>query len=237
MELRKKSILIAMCIGDGYITHQTFIKNNKKYKYNYLEISHGHNQKEYIEWKANLCKSITGKKCIVREKIYKRKKINNYNKIYEQSIGYTFTCTAKYFKILRKWLYPNNQKKINSKYLQYLDELGLAIWYMDDGCTYVHKKGIGFSTEFSTHINKEDAEDLIKMFDEKWGIKFRLHKIKENQYNIRTYCKNSLKFLKLIEPFVPNCMAYKLIVPKFYFQECTTSHINKIKGMKIYSEQ
>nr|DAF44493.1 MAG TPA: INTRON-ENCODED ENDONUCLEASE I-SCEI [Podoviridae sp. ct8Lf7] len=41
----------------------------------------------------------------------------------------------------------------------------------------------------------------------------------------------------MIEPFVPDCMAYKLIVPKFYLQECTASHLDKIKGMKIYSEQ
>jgi hypothetical protein len=39
MELRKKSILIALCIGDGYISKQ--IKKGKTYQYNYLEISHG----------------------------------------------------------------------------------------------------------------------------------------------------------------------------------------------------
>lgn len=41
MELRKKSILIALCIGDGYITHQKQIKKGKTYQYNYLEINHG----------------------------------------------------------------------------------------------------------------------------------------------------------------------------------------------------
>ena len=73
MELRKKSILIALCIGDGYITHQKQVKKGKTYQYNYLEISHGQHQKDYIEWKANLCKSITGRKCNVREKNIKLK--------------------------------------------------------------------------------------------------------------------------------------------------------------------
>jgi hypothetical protein len=41
MELRKKSILIALCIGDGYISNQKQIKKGKTYQYNYLEISHG----------------------------------------------------------------------------------------------------------------------------------------------------------------------------------------------------
>lgn len=236
MELRKKSILIALCIGDGYITHQKQIKKGKTYQYNYLEISHGQHQKDYIEWKANLCKSITGKKCTVREKIYKKKSICGHKETPE-SIGYTFTCSASYFRVLRRWLYPNNQKKLSKKYLSYLDELGLAIWYMDDGSTYVSKKDRGFTVEFSTHIPEQDALELIDLFNEKWGISFKLHKKKENQFNIRAYSSNALKFIKLIEAFVPDCMAYKLIVPKFYFQECTASHLKKIEGMKIYSEQ
>ena len=76
MELRKKSILIALCIGDGYITNQKQIKKGRTYQYNYLEISHGQNQGEYIQWKANLCTSVTGRKSNVRRKKYKAKKIN-----------------------------------------------------------------------------------------------------------------------------------------------------------------
>lgn len=236
MELRKKSILIALCIGDGYITHQKQIKNGKIYQYNYLEISHGQYQREYIKWKADLCKSITGKKCNIREKKYKAKNICG-NPETPASVGYTFTCSAPYFRILRKWLYPNNKKKLDSKYISYLDEQGLAIWYMDDGSTYVSKTGREYTAEFSTHVSKQEALELIELFQKKWGIKFILHKKKENQYNIRACSSSALKFIKLIEPFVPDCMAYKLIVPKFYFQECTASHLNRIKGMKIYSEQ
>ena len=227
MELRKKSILIALCIGDGYITHQKQIKKGRTYQYNYLEISHGQHQGEYIQWKADLCTSITGKKSTVRRKKYKAKKI----------LGITFTNTSPYFRVLRKWLYPNNKKKLSKKMLSYLDEQGLAIWYMDDGSTYVSKTDRTFTTEISTHISKEEALELIDLFKEKWNIQFHLHKRKENQYNIRAYSSNALKFIKLIEPFMPDCMAYKLIVPKFYFQECTASHLKRIEGMKIYSEQ
>ena len=108
---------------------------------------------------------------------------------------------------------------------------------MDDGSTYVSKSDRGFTVEFSTHIPENDAQDLIQLFKEKWDIQFYLHKKKEGQYNIRAYSSNALKFIKMIEPFVPDCMAYKLIVPKFYFHECTASHLKRIEGMKIYSEQ
>lgn len=229
MELRKKSILIALCIGDGCISKQ--IKRDRIY--NYLEISHGQHQGEYIQWKANLCTSVTGRKSKVRRKKYKAKKINGV----PESLGYTFVNTSPYFRILRKWLYPNNKKKLSKKMISYLDELGLAIWYMDDGCTYVSKTGKTFTAEISTHIPENDAQELIDLFKEKWNITFYLHKKGKNQFNIRAYSSNALKFLKLIEPFVPDCMAYKLIVPKFYFQECTASHLKRIKRMKIYSEQ
>lgn len=229
MELRKKSILIALCIGNGCISKQ--IKRDRTY--NYLEISHRQHQGEYIQWKANLCTSVTGRKSKVRRKKYKAKKINGV----PESLGYTFVNTSPYFRILRKWLYPNNKKKLSKKMISYLDELGLAIWYMDDGCTYVSKIGKTFTAEISTHIPENDAQELIDLFKEKWNITFYLHKKGKNQFNIRAYSSNALKFLKLIEPFVPDCMAYKLIVPKFYFQECTASHLKRIEGMKIYSEQ
>lgn len=235
MELRKKSILIALCIGDGYISNQKQIKKGKTYQYNYLEIGHGQHQGEYIQWKANLCTSVTGRKSNVRRKKYKAKKINGVD--VPESLGYTFVNTSPYFRILRKWLYPNNKKKLSKKMISYLDELGLAIWYMDDGCTYVSKTDRTFTAEISTHIPENDAQELIDLFKEKWNITFHLHKKSKNQFNIRAYSSNALKFIKLIEPFVPDCMAYKLIVPKFYFQECTASHLKRIEGMKIYSEQ
>lgn len=229
MELRKKSILIALCIGNGCISKQ--IKRDRTY--NYLEISHRQHQGEYIQWKANLCTSVTGRKSNVRRKKYKAKKINGV----QESLGYTFVNTSPYFRILRKWLYPNNKKKLSKKMISYLDELGLAIWYMDNGCTYVSKTGKTFTAEISTHIPENDAQELIDLFKEKWNITFHLHKKSKNQFNMRAYSNNALKFIKLIEPFVPDCMAYKLIVPKFYFQECTASHLKRIERMKIYSEQ
>lgn len=65
---------------------------------------------------------------------------------------------------------------------------------MDDGSTYVSKSDKGFTVEFSTHVPEEEANQLIEMFKTKWGIQFYTHKKKENQYNIRAYSSNALKF-------------------------------------------
>lgn len=223
MELRKKSLLIALVLGDGCITEQTKTVKGRTYRYSNFEVIHSEKQKEYIEWKAEICRSITGRKCVIKEKPVPERTIAS-GKTTPALMAYRFTCCHKYFRILRKWLYPNGKKKLDVKYLNYLTPEGLAIWYMDDGSTYISKKyECDFTCEISTHIPEEDAKALVEMFKTKWDIDFYLHKKAENQYNIRTYGKNSVKFINLIKPFVPNCMAYKVRIPEYYVQECPTS--------------
>lgn len=49
MELRKKSTLIALVIGDGSLVKQTRVVNGKKYVNVSLHITHSYKQKDYIE--------------------------------------------------------------------------------------------------------------------------------------------------------------------------------------------
>lgn len=224
MELRKKSLLIALVLGDGCITEQTKTVKGKTYRYSNFEVTHSSKQKDYIEWKANICRKLTGRRCNISEKYVEKRKING--KITPALKAYRFTCCHKYFRILRKWLYPDGKKKLNPKYLNYLTPEGLAIWYMDDGSTYIGKKNIyAFTCEISTHIPEKDANKLIDMFRSKWNIEFHLHKKAENQYNIRTFGWNSVKFINLIKPFVPNCMDYKVKIPECYNHERPTSSL------------
>ena len=222
MELRKKSILIALALGDGSLISQKKIVKGKEYNYVTLEVCHSHKQKEYVEWKADLCKSLTGRKCNVKSKIVKERTING--NITPELLAYRFTCTHKYYKIIKKWLYKGKSKIINSNILKYLDPQGIAIWYMDDGSTYINKnREKTFSCEISTHIPESDALDVINYFKSKWDIQFHLHKKAENQYNVRCYSAEAFKFIKLISPFVPQCMDYKLKIPKYYSHEHTES--------------
>ena len=214
MELRKKSILIALCLGDGYITHQRQLRKGKYYQYNYLEVSHGSSQKNYIEWKANLCTSVTGRKSAVRPKKYKAKEILGVP--VEESIGYTFTNTSPYFRILRRWLYPNNKKYLNRKYLEYLDPLGIAIWFMDDGSILRRKykgKYCGFYLRISTYCSYEEANTIIKYFNKVWDIyptKICEH-TKKDTYTINFGAKEGKKLINIIKPFMCPSMMYKVL--------------------------
>ena len=46
--------------------------------------------------------------------------------------------------------------------------LGFAIWYMDDGCTYVSKSKKDYQATISTYTSKKEAETLIKFFKDKF---------------------------------------------------------------------
>lgn len=222
MELRKKSILIALVLGDGSISIQKKKVKDRVYSYANFEVTHSYKQKEYIEWKAKLCKSITGKKCNINAKLVKKRVIKN--KHTPELLAYRFTCCHKYFRVLYKWIYVNKHKLFNEKYLKYLDAQGLAIWYMDDGCTYIYKhREKCFSCELSTHIPKNEALSLCEYFKKYWNINFKLHKKAENQFNLKCSNDEAFKFIKIISPFVPKCMDYKVKVPNYYVQERQTS--------------
>lgn len=218
MELRKKSILISLVLGDGCITSQSRTVNGKVYNYANFEVTHSYKQKEYVEWKANLCRSITGRKCTVNEKLVKARYIKG--RLTSELLAYRFTCCNKYFRILRQWIYPNNRKVFLEQYLKYLDAQGLAIWYMDDGNTYIHKnRDKCFSCELNTYIPENEALALINYFTKYWDINFKLHKKTNNQYCLRCTNDIAFKFITIISPFVPKCMDYKLKVPEYYNHE------------------
>lgn len=94
------------------------------------------------------------------------KKINGV--LVKDTLMYRFSCGHKYFKHLRKWLYKNDRKILSPKYLSYLDEQGLAIWYMDDGSTYIDKRdNKRISCEIYTYTPLEETLSIIDFFREK----------------------------------------------------------------------
>lgn len=96
---------------------------------------------------------------------------------------------------------------------------------MDDGSTYIDKRGNKrISCEIHTYTSLEETMAIIDFFKEKWDLKFNLHKKPHAQYTIRTFGPNAVKFIKLISPYVPDCMAYKTKIPDYYIQERTTSY-------------
>lgn len=204
MDNRKKALLIALVIGDGYIRVDPRGSGSK----GSLNLCHSENQRAYLEHKRDLIHSLIGG---VKPKI--RSYIHNLN-----GVGYRqvrLNKAHKYFKVLRKWLYPD---KYNPKYLKYLTPEALAIWYMDDGSLIANNKYPDGScssarTNIHTCCTKESADTVCKYFQDVWDIKFTSFKDGGN-YSIRCFHREGAKFHKLIHPYVIPSMEYK---QRFYY--------------------
>lgn len=98
-------------------------------------------------------------------------------------------------------LYKNNKKTVTRGYLDMLEPLSLAVWFMDDG---------SYSGSLSTHGFSEDENKLIaNYFSERWGIRCEVRKdLRKDLYYIQIL--NIKKFRDLIREHIPECMQYKL---------------------------
>ena len=198
-----RNLLIALCLGDGTIS------NN-----NVLKLSHSIQQEDYLKWKIKLLNQHGLK--------------NNGIKYYISSCGYntgkqvcyTQLSTIPFIKMLRKIMYK--PVKNYTKLINRIDEQGLAIWYMDDGClnNRKYKDGTyhGFYIRISTCLPKVQCEEIIKTLYDKFGVKFyTFHEgRREDSYSLVCGTQEGKKFLKIVTPYVSQIpsMLYK-VLPKW----------------------
>jgi LAGLIDADG DNA endonuclease family len=192
----QEELLIALALGDGHLAY-----NKSKIKA-YLHIRHSNHQKDYIEWKYNLCKELWQHS----PKGYK----NTLNG--KQYYGYYLQSHLD-MKLadIKKELYPNHHKEYTREILNKLTPLGLAIWYMDDGCVDrpVGKNSMGLLNTYGK--SSEAKEELIiqKYFKEKWDIDCAINK-GHGRYRIRFNHPNFCKLVEIIKPYVIDSLKYKI---------------------------
>ena len=194
----QKSLLIALLIGDGTISSNYVFK-----------LSHSTLQREYLEWKVGLLNKYGIKNNGVKEYISKC----GYN--IGKSVLYSQMSLIPTIKALRRSVYTP-KKTITRKLLEWLNPLGLAIWYMDDGCINVNtskqRSSIQHTIKIATCVNDSTIKTIINYFDEVWGIHFRPFKEGRNTYSIASSSKlDCEKFIKIVKPYIEQ-------VPSFLYK-------------------
>ena len=199
MENLKKSLLIALILGDGHINKRD----------NCLQITHSIKQKDYIDYK-----------CKLLSKLLNCKAPNLYHRFDSKHNEFTLTKGHRYFRILRKWIYVNNEKRFSKNLLKNITPWAIAIWWMDDGSHGIDRnKNTGRITAHSFHLytytNLEDTENIIEMFREKFNINF--YKIKKTmkdgsiKYYLKCRTKEGRKLSNLIRKYVLPSLQYKIL--------------------------
>lgn len=191
-----RDLVLFMLLGDGSINKQG----------GYLVVRHSIQQKEYIEWKM---------------KLLRKYGINTTDLYYVKNNGYGAyefrTFTHDFIKDMRRYMYTPYKNIANVKQLNKLNELGLCIWYLDDGGISQAKSKEGKvksnTLMLNTMLSKEENQIIIDWFFERWGIRFRQCK-NHNKYRLECGTKEARKFIALIKPYanqIPS-MSYKLNV-------------------------
>ena len=192
---RAISILTGMILGDAYLT---------KPKPNCVSIgiTHSIKQKEYLIHKRNILEEIFEKKINVHE--------------FDNSgyPGCRIQFGNKYFRPLRKFIYPNGIKTFSKKVLNRLDAEGIAYWYMDDGNIALHRSKSGETYKsreiyLNTYVPYEEALLIKDFFYERYGVEFRLAPSK-GWYRHICNTTNVKRFIHLVEPYIIPSMQYKI---------------------------
>lgn len=194
----QKSLLVALLIGDGTISSNYVFK-----------LSHSTLQREYLEWKVGLLNKYGIKNNGVKEYISKC----GYNT--GKSVLYSQMSLIPTIKALRRSVYTP-KKTITRKLLEWLNPLGLAIWYMDDGCINVNtskqRSSIQHTIKIATCVDDDTIKTIINYFDEVWGIHFRPFKEGRNTYSIASSSElDCEKFIKIVKPYIEQ-------VPSFLYK-------------------
>ena len=196
-EKNVEGFLCGLSFGDG-----TLFKCERGRNYTF-QVRHCLAQKEYLEWKRdNVSKIIL-------------KNINIHDLInWKGHPASQFAITNSKFNFIYPILYPNGVKTITKEFLYKLQDIGVAIWYMDDGSISKKKNKYGalsYEITISTCCSYEEAKICVDFMMEKYGAKFTVRKMKD-RYSIRAGVRAARKLFEKIEPFIiPQCMKYKLI--------------------------
>jgi len=184
----QKSIIFGTMLGDGYINPNGF-----------MVIAHGLKQIDYLEWKKDK---------LMPYMVDKIKHMPNKS-------GYPYSVHGTYYyssiahpwlKLLRGFMYPCEKKTITTHWLNEIDPLALAVWYMDDGSLNTKYGTIVFCT-MSCSVYEMNL--LKRWFLEKWGIETVIENRRNHRQVLRINASYRNKLFKIIKPHVPYCMSYK----------------------------
>lgn len=148
----------------------------------------------------NYCKYLEEKlKNFCSQGTYKIQYDKRTNKEYKSY--YVYLRASEYLTDLYHQFYPNGTKIVPKDLLYSLDRLGVAIWFMDDGC----KDGKTYRLATNC-FSQEDLELILEFFKSKFNISATIHK----DNTIRIVTESAETFRNLIIDYIhPDCL-YKV---------------------------
>lgn len=207
MNRKDRGILVGMVLGDGHISvHQCMSQGKYSYTKSVIKLKHSVKQLDYMKHKQQLLLSIFGGKP------------NKIGRFTQKAFGKEWEMLQlsrnnKYFRTMRKYMYPHGKKTVTRNVLSKLTDQGLAIWLMDDGSVVVNKNKDGkvssYQFRLSTHFSKAEADECIKWFKEIYLIDVKKYEAKPGQWNLRWNTTAHKELAERLKPYIIPFMYYK----------------------------
>ena len=208
--------IIGMLLGDAsmrrYIlkrsdNNKMSIRKNSRVQF---DITHSEKQINYLLWKESILRAYVkfGELIIDRSK-------KNENFIYYKKTS--LVESTKNLIYLYEKFYSTGRKIVNEKLLNRLSNLGLALWFMDDGSLIPHsfkKNGDIRALKLRLHTCNFNYNEhvVMKKYFNNINVDFNITPDKE-YFCLSTGKINSIyNFISRIKPFVElvDCMKYKV---------------------------
>lgn len=186
---RQHQILIGSLLGDGWMD-ETSPQSAR------FQESHSRDQQPYSDWKADQLEPF------ISSRFNREKRDPHTGKVYLGRSFATVSChqLRPYFDLYypapdRVRVFPKNLPDI-------ITPLALAVWYMDDGSVTVRgEPRIAFG------LDSKSLHRALRAL-RKLGLKPKRYGEGGNQ--VIHFPKQAMAFKALVEPHIPECMAYKL---------------------------
>lgn len=204
--------IIGNVLGDGCM-YRYFVKgkvgdsNRDRTRVN-LSICHCEKQLDYLLWKESVIRAYIKFCNLIKDG--SKKEFVYYKK---QSL----VESTKNLVYLYEKFYVDRVKIVNKKLLNRLTNLGMAVWFMDDGSLIPHsykEDGSVRALKLRLHTSCFTYEEhlVMKKYFGAKNIHFNIMKDRE-YYCLSTGCIESIKnFVEPIKPFIElvDCMKYKI---------------------------
>ena len=204
-------VVAGAAVGDGHL-HLTGSKMRGR-----LSMTHGAAQLEYLNYKTQLLGDL-----VATPPRFQPVTAGQFSKVGTYAAN---TLSRPHIALLHDELYQDGRKTITADYLERIDELGLALWYLDDGSllhggsSQILKDGTrSFYPNSRSVFNVQglsvaQAHLILDWLGETWGI---AGGVSDNAKGpvVWLTLPGTRRLHQIISSFVPPKMQYKLL-PEF----------------------
>lgn len=211
----QEQVILGTLLGDSGI--DAINTNSSDYEFcPRIVMTQGIEQENWLRLKGKILDNIIGTKDIRWDTSQKK---SDKSFAGSKAVGVIATRSLLSLRKYSKLLMVNRKKTVTREYLDMLNPLGIAVWYLDDGSKHTRKyrlkDGSIVEKEGYVHLHTEgftleENTVICDYFKDRWNIEFKPYTYGDKTYVHTTKFEETDKFFQLISPYLcDDIISYK----------------------------